>query len=96
VSLQGADAGRLLTVGEAAERLNVSAAYVRRRLLFEKRIAYVKIGGHVRIEPGQIEGLIQRGRVEAVAVHPQATKTPSLANIRAERVAAWRTSASIR
>jgi len=94
VNLEESSAGRLLTVGEAAERLNVSAAYVRRRLLFEKRIAYVKIGGHVRIEPAQIEGLIQRGRVEAVALQTQPMNTPSLALIRAERVAAWRTSAS--
>jgi hypothetical protein len=30
--------------------LNVAPEYVRRRLVFEKRIAIVKIGRHVRIE----------------------------------------------
>lgn len=43
-------ASSLLTVDQAAERLNVAPEYVRRRLVFEKRIAIVKIGRHVRIE----------------------------------------------
>lgn len=53
----------LLTVEEVAELLNVSPAYVRRRLVFEKRIPYVKVGRHVRIDERDLEDFIDRGRV---------------------------------
>lgn len=55
----------LLTIDQAAERLNVSPAYVRRRLIFERRISYVKIGRHVRIDKDDLEELIDRGRITA-------------------------------
>jgi excisionase family DNA binding protein len=54
---------RLLTVDQAAERLNVSSAYVRRRLIFERRLPYVKIGRHVRIDEVDLEDFIDQGRV---------------------------------
>jgi excisionase family DNA binding protein len=38
----------LLTVDQAAERLGTSVRFVR-RLITERRIAYVKLGRHVRI-----------------------------------------------
>jgi excisionase family DNA binding protein len=38
----------LLSVEQAAERLGTSLRFVR-RLVFERRIAYVKLGRHVRI-----------------------------------------------
>jgi excisionase family DNA binding protein len=38
----------LLSVEQAAERLGTSVRFVR-RLVFERRIAYVKLGRHVRI-----------------------------------------------
>lgn len=53
----------LLTVEEVAELLNVSPAYVRRRLVFERRIPYVKVGRHVRIDQRDLEDFIDRGRV---------------------------------
>jgi excisionase family DNA binding protein len=53
----------LLTVEEVAELLSVSPTYVRRRLVFEKRIPYVKIGRHVRIDERDLEEFIDRGRV---------------------------------
>lgn len=53
----------LLTVEEVAELLNVSPAYVRRRLVFEKRIPYVKVGRHIRIDERDLEDFIDRGRV---------------------------------
>ena len=53
----------LLTIEEVAERLNVPPAYVRRRLIFEKRIPYVKVGRHVRIDQQDLEDFIDRGRV---------------------------------
>jgi len=57
--------GVLLTVDQAARRLNVSTGYVRRRLVFEKRISYVKIGRHLRIDSRDLESFIDGGRVAA-------------------------------
>jgi excisionase family DNA binding protein len=37
---------KLLTVGEAAERLGTSVRFVR-RLVHERRVAYTKLGRHV-------------------------------------------------
>jgi excisionase family DNA binding protein len=86
---------RLLTIEQAAERLNVTPNYVRRRLIFEKRIPYVKIGRHVRIEAQAIENFIEQGRVdteEREAGTPFARRT--LADLRREQLSRWRTSAS--
>jgi excisionase family DNA binding protein len=55
---------RLLTVEQAAERLGTSVRFVR-RLVFERRIAYVKLGRHVRIAAGDLDAFITAGRVEA-------------------------------
>jgi excisionase family DNA binding protein len=60
-SVQGPPA--LLTLEQVAELLNVSVGYVRRRLIFEKRISYIKIGHKVRVEMAEIRRLIDRGRV---------------------------------
>jgi excisionase family DNA binding protein len=54
---------RLLTVQEAAERLGTSVRFVR-RLVFERRIAYTKLGRHVRIAPRDLDAFIHAGRVE--------------------------------
>ena len=51
--------GRLLTVDEVAERLGVSVTYVRRRLIFERRIPYVKLGSKVRIGELDLERFIE-------------------------------------
>ena len=56
---------RLLTVEEAAERLGTSTRFVR-RLIFERRIAFVKVGRHVRIAPGDLDAYIAAGRVDAL------------------------------
>ncbi|MGH2731310.1 MAG: helix-turn-helix domain-containing protein [Actinomycetota bacterium] len=63
---------RLLTVDQVAERLNVPVAYVRRRLIFEQRITYVKIGRHVRVDESELEAFIESGRVASPprAPHP--------------------------
>jgi excisionase family DNA binding protein len=42
------DEDRLLTLEEVAERLQVGIAYVRRHLLHEYRLAYVKVGARTR------------------------------------------------
>jgi excisionase family DNA binding protein len=54
---------RLLTVEEAADRLGTSVRFVR-RLIAERRIAYVKVGRHVRLDPGDVEAFIAASRVQ--------------------------------
>jgi excisionase family DNA binding protein len=56
---------RLLTVEEAAGRLGTSTRFVR-RLIFERRIALVKVGRHVRISPADLDAFIAAGRVTAL------------------------------
>jgi excisionase family DNA binding protein len=57
---------RLLTVEEAADRLGTPVRCVR-RLVAERRIAYVKIGRHVRLDPGDVEAFIVASRVDVRA-----------------------------
>ena len=54
----------LLTVEQAAERLGTSDRFVR-RLIAERRIAYTKLGRHVRIDPDDLDAFVSAGRVEA-------------------------------
>jgi excisionase family DNA binding protein len=54
----------LLTVEQAAERLGTSERFVR-RLVLERRIAYVKLGRHVRISEHDLTNFVATGRVEA-------------------------------
>ena len=55
---------QLLTPQEAADRLGTSVRFVR-RLIFERRIAYTKLGRHVRIAVSDLDAFIMAGRVEA-------------------------------
>jgi excisionase family DNA binding protein len=57
---------RLLTVDEAAERLGTSTRFIR-RLIAERRIAYVRVGRHVRIAEADLASFVAAGRVEASA-----------------------------
>jgi excisionase family DNA binding protein len=52
----------LLTVDEAAERLRTKPRFIR-RLIAERRIPYVKLGAHVRIDDRDIDAFIDAGRV---------------------------------
>jgi excisionase family DNA binding protein len=54
---------RLLTVAEAAERLNTTPRHVR-RLVFERRIAYRKLGNYVRFHPDDLTEYVAAHRVE--------------------------------
>jgi excisionase family DNA binding protein len=54
---------RLLTWDEAAERLGTTPRHVR-RLVFERRIAYRKLGRYVRFHPDDLEEYITASRVE--------------------------------
>ena len=53
----------LLSVEQAAERLGTSPRFVR-RLVFQRRIAYVKLGRHVRITARDLDAFIRAGRVD--------------------------------
>jgi excisionase family DNA binding protein len=61
---------KLLTVEESAERLGTSVRFVR-RLIFERRIAYTKLGSHVRIAASDLDAFITAGRVEAGPAYQQ-------------------------
>lgn len=54
-----------LTVTGAADYLNTSVRFVR-RLIAERRIAFHKVGAHVRIAVVDLEAFVQAGRVEAI------------------------------
>jgi excisionase family DNA binding protein len=56
---------RLLTVADVAEELRVPERFVR-RLIFEKRIRYHKVGRYVRIAPADLERLIQDSSIDPV------------------------------
>jgi excisionase family DNA binding protein len=58
--------GRLLTIGEAAERLNVSRATVY-RLLDDRELPRIKVRVHTRIAERDLIDLVERRRAEAVA-----------------------------
>ncbi len=60
---QGDGMDKLLTWDEAAERLNTTPRHVR-RLVFERRIAYRKLGRYVRFHPDDLEEYISANRVE--------------------------------
>jgi excisionase family DNA binding protein len=53
----------LLTVDQAAEAMGTSARFIR-RLIAERRIAYTKIGRHVRIAESDLINYVAVGRVE--------------------------------
>jgi excisionase family DNA binding protein len=52
----------LLSVPEAAQRLKVTDRFIR-RLIFERRIPYVKLGRHVRIQESDLEAFVHAGRI---------------------------------
>ncbi|UGQ15135.1 excisionase family DNA-binding protein [Yinghuangia sp. ASG 101] len=55
---------RLLTVAEAAERMGLKGERFPRRLIAERRIAYVKVGSHVRIRASVIDAYLAANTVE--------------------------------
>ena len=63
----------LLTVDQAAKRLGTSARFVR-RLVFQRRIAYVKVGRYVRIATGDLEAFIAASRVDVAELPAAARK----------------------
>ncbi|MFE2088722.1 excisionase family DNA-binding protein [Streptomyces sp. NPDC059460] len=55
----------LLTVDQAAERFGTIARFPR-RLIAERRIAFVKVGSHVRIKESVLEAYIEGNTVQPV------------------------------
>jgi len=53
----------LLSVEEAAQELGTSPRFVR-RLIAERRIAFTKLGRHVRLDTADIDAFVAAGRVE--------------------------------
>ncbi|MCQ4083151.1 excisionase family DNA-binding protein [Streptomyces sp. RB6PN25] len=63
---------RLLTVAQVAERLGTfetSGERFPRRLIEERRIAFVKIGRHVRVPESAVEEFICANTVQPVSMH---------------------------
>jgi len=52
-----------LTIAEAAEYLNVSPRFLR-RLVEERRIEFVKLGHHVRVERAALDRFVMSGTVK--------------------------------
>jgi len=63
-----------LTIEEAAEFLNVEVRWMR-RAVFERRIAYHKLGGHLRFRTEDLQAYLDASRVE-----PQALAVPGIAH----------------
>jgi excisionase family DNA binding protein len=63
ITANGTVADRLLTVEAAAERMSTSVRFIR-RLIAERRIAFVKLGRHMRIAEADIDAFIKAGRID--------------------------------
>ncbi|MEO8274056.1 MAG: excisionase family DNA-binding protein [Myxococcales bacterium] len=57
--------GELLTVEQAADRIRMSARYVR-RLIAERRIRFYRLGRSVRIDPADLTAFVTAGRIEPI------------------------------
>lgn len=58
---------RLLTVGQVAERLGTGLRFPR-RLIEERRIAFVKVGRHVRIRESAVDEYVSAHTVEPIVL----------------------------
>jgi excisionase family DNA binding protein len=67
----------LLNVDQAAERLGTSPRFIR-RLIAERRIAFAKLGKHVRIDSADLDAFVAAGRV-APAVPASLPEAPDSA-----------------
>ncbi len=54
----------LLTITQAGEYLGTGERFIR-RLITERRIAYVKVGKYVRLERSALDALVDAGRVHS-------------------------------
>jgi excisionase family DNA binding protein len=61
---QDVDRGPLLTVAQAGEFLGTGERFIR-RLITERRIAYVKVGKYVRLERATLDAFVDASRVHS-------------------------------
>jgi excisionase family DNA binding protein len=61
---------QLYTVDEAAERLDTTPRFIR-RLIAERRIAFTRLGRHVRIPADVLDEFVAAGRVEPQIPKPR-------------------------
>ena len=54
----------LLTIAQAGEYLGTGERFIR-RLITERRIAFVKVGKYVRLERSALDALVDAGRVHS-------------------------------
>ncbi len=54
----------LLTIAQAGEYLGTGERFIR-RLITERRVAYVKVGKYVRLERSALDALVDAGRVHS-------------------------------
>lgn len=67
----------MLNVDQAAERLGTSPRFIR-RLIAERRIAFAKLGKHVRIDTADLDAFVAAGRVApATASLPETWRASS-------------------
>lgn len=65
---------QLLTIDEAADRLNVSVRFMR-RLVAERRMAYVKVGKYIRFDPMDLDKWVSDRRIDPRRAHTGTPKT---------------------
>jgi excisionase family DNA binding protein len=65
MSIDAAPAPELLTIPEVAELLKVSVSTVR-LLQQQRRIPFIKVGGSVRFERGDVLAYLEKRRVRAI------------------------------
>jgi excisionase family DNA binding protein len=58
----GGPRDRLLTIAQAGEYLGTGERFIR-RLVAQRRIAYVKLGKYVRLQRSALDAFIEAGRV---------------------------------
>jgi excisionase family DNA binding protein len=78
---------KLLTMEEAAERLRTTPRHVR-RLVFERRIAYRKVGRFVRFHPEDLAEYVAAQRIEVA--RPAVGRLRAVAGGRGSSWATWR------
>jgi excisionase family DNA binding protein len=72
----------LLNLKQVADRLNVNERHIR-RLVFERRIPYLKWGHLLRFDPIEIEQWLERARIG------EDVESPTEGSARSEMSASW-------
>ncbi|MGK5112487.1 helix-turn-helix domain-containing protein [Geodermatophilus sp. CPCC 205506] len=62
VGLHSAETDELLTPGQAGDYLRTGERFIR-RLIAERRIDYIKLGRHVRVQRSVLDAFIESGRI---------------------------------